>query len=104
MLSQVLGQRLGVPECFFGRHFELGTDAVLDDFIERRGAIGSLPENGRGWVQREQRRSLRGHDQHFFSQLAGRDSWTARDIEFLIRHCPTPIISQTRASGTKVSL
>ena len=99
MLGQILGQRLGIPLSFFGLYFELGADAAFDDFSEWSGAIGRLPQNGRGRVQRKQCRALPGHDQHFFAQHAGCDSRTACNVEFHIY----PISSQTRASGTKVS-
>jgi hypothetical protein len=97
MAGQFAGQSFGVLQRLGGLDLELGADAALDDFVERRGAVGRLPQDGGRLVQSEERGIPAGHNHHFAVETAGRDPRIACHIK------PAhPINSQTRASGTKV--
>jgi len=99
MRREFASQGFGILQRGGGFHPVLGTNPTLDNFIERRGAVRSLPNDGGGLVEREKSRILAGHDHHFAVEVSRRYPRIARYIK-----PGHPIISHTRASGMKVSL
>src|SRR5438309_11231054 len=90
-------QSLGVMQGLARLDFEFVTDSVLNDFVERRGAIRGLPENGCSLVERKQSGVATGHEHHLSVNTAGCDPRIARKVTGCHR-----ISSQSRTSGTKV--
>src|ERR1700716_2294505 len=64
MTGELSRQGLSILQGFAGRDFELRTNPLLDDFIQRGRAVRSLPDEGRGPVKREKRRVPARHNHH----------------------------------------
>ena len=52
--GQFARQSLSVLQGLGGLDLEFRADALLDDFVKRRGAVGGLPQDGGGLVQSEE--------------------------------------------------
>ena len=96
--GQFPGQGLSIVQRLGRINFELLANSMLDDFVERRGAIRRLPQDGRRLIEGKEGGVTAGHDHHFAVETARRDPRIACNVK------PAhPISSQTRESGTKVS-
>src|SRR5256885_4925303 len=99
MLRYFARKIFGVLQSLVRTHLKVAANSFLDDTLQRCNTIGGLPENSGGLVQGEQRRILSRHDHHLAIDGASRHSGAPGNVE--TTHAMN---SQTRGSGTKVSL